>query len=100
MDVALGLELSGITDPTGWQAHSQVRARARRTAPLLATLAATVELVDGKVCAVLRWSAEASLSWGWEKGYLDIVLTSPDGRPVAIPLRASLKLIPVVTTIG
>ena len=61
----------------------QVRKWESPNAPLLAELTTSVQTVDEEVIAIGQWTAEESLAWEWENGFLDVVLFR-SGRPVQV----------------
>lgn len=80
-------------DITGWTAQCQVRQFEAHTSSLLASLTATVE----ESTVVVRWTAEESLAWDWDKGWSDVLLIDPDGEPRLIVWQGRLVLDKVVT---
>lgn len=69
-------------DLTGWSAIAQVREAEAPTAPLLHEFTTGVLADPPRV--TISWTAEESLAWAWRSGYFDVVLVSPDGRPVQV----------------
>lgn len=69
-------------DLTGWSVIAQVRAAKAPDAPLLHTF--TTGVLAGPPRVTLSWTAEESLAWAWGSGYFDVILVSPEGRPVRV----------------
>jgi len=72
--------LGNSVDLTGWSAKCQVREEDSPTAKLLANLHAYIE--GSRV--IVSWTAEDSVDWNFTKGFYDVVLINPSGRPAQI----------------
>ena len=70
-------------DLTGWSVIAQVRTAEAPDAPLLHAFTTGV-LADPAPAVTISWTAEESLAWAWRSGYFDVILVSPEGRPVRV----------------
>ena len=65
-------------DLPGYSVKCQVRRGESPPSTLLADLTASIP--DSNV--VVSWTAEESLAWTWDAGFSDVLLISPEERPV------------------
>lgn len=74
--------LGGSGATVGYSVVGQIRADRTPTAPLLATLDVTVDVIDGVLSVVLTIPAAQSAAWSWRAAFYDVELTTPDGKVV------------------
>ena len=80
-------------DLTGWTVLAQVRTREEPSAPLLWEF--TTSITPGQVA--ITWTAEESLTWAWAAGFADVVLVTPEGRPVQVVWAGAVRVDRVVS---
>ena len=82
-------------DLTGWSVIAQVRTAEGPTATLLHEF--TTGVLSDPPRVTVSWTAEESLAWAWKSGFFDVVLVSPEGRPVQVVSQGAVTVDRVVS---